>query len=108
MLALLAHSGDVATGATEHVRSSRRAEAARDLLLDLHHPKVPLGLVVVEGHREVPHEPQGSILMNAQSVQQAQHLAALRSTSSAWGSLRRRVRREARRQDAGVSRLERL
>src|SRR5262249_12707083 len=66
--------------APESVRPRSAAEAARDLLLHLHHPQVSFRLVVVERHREVPHERQRFPLIPFQPSKQVPGFALRGST----------------------------
>ena len=67
---LLFHRRDVTADAAEGLRSGRGAKATTDLLLDFHHPQIPLGQIVVKGHRKVFHEGQRCALILRQPVQQ--------------------------------------
>jgi hypothetical protein len=55
---MLAGGGDLAAHGQERRRADQGAPAARDLLLQRHHAKIPLSLVVVERHPQVVQEPQ--------------------------------------------------
>jgi hypothetical protein len=55
---VLAGGGDVAAHGQERRRAGQGAPAASDLLLQLHHAKIPLSLVVVERHPQVVQGPQ--------------------------------------------------
>lgn len=54
--ALLAKCGEVATNATKAPRPFLGTETARDLLLHLDHPQIPLSLVVIKRHRQIQQE----------------------------------------------------
>jgi hypothetical protein len=62
-LALLAHSGQVGSEAGEGVSACIAAEAARDFLLDPEPSQVALGLVSVEGARQVVEEGERLVLL---------------------------------------------
>src|SRR5258707_1312042 len=61
-LALLAKRREIAAQAGECVRARIAAEAARDLLVHLEGPQIPLSLVIVEGNGEVLKEGQRLVL----------------------------------------------
>ena len=65
----------------EAQESLEAAERAGDLLSQLHHPQIPFGLVVVEGHGEVAHEGKDAVVVVAEAVEQIAGLALLASTS---------------------------
>src|SRR5829696_1359622 len=56
--AVLAGGGEIAAQGQERLGPGRGAPAAGDLLLQLHHPQVAFGLVVVERHAGVVQRPQ--------------------------------------------------
>src|SRR5215831_4677595 len=70
VMTLLFHGREVASDAAEGLCSGRGAKATADLLLDFHHPQIPLGQIVVKGHRKVFHEGQRCGLILRQPVQQ--------------------------------------
>lgn len=65
--ALLAEGADVAAEGAEAVDGGGRAEAAGDLLFELHHAGVALGLVVVEGDAQVGHEGEGLVAVGGEA-----------------------------------------
>src|SRR2546422_4601405 len=67
---LLFHRRDVTSDAAEGLCSRCGAKATTDLLLDFHHPQIPLGQIVVKGHRKVFHKGQRFGLVLRQPVQQ--------------------------------------
>src|SRR6266581_4137501 len=67
---LLFHRRDVTSDTAEGLRSGHGAETATDLLLDFHHPHIPLGQIVVKGHGKVLHKGQRFGLVLRQPVQQ--------------------------------------
>src|SRR5438309_8896585 len=67
---LLFHRRDVTTDATEGVCSGCGAKATTDLLLDFHHPQIPLGQIVVKGYGKVFHKSQRFGLVLHPPVQQ--------------------------------------
>ena len=69
-MTLLFHGREIASDAAEGLCSGRSAKATADLLLDFHHPQIPLGQIVVKGHRKVFHEGQRCALILRQPVQQ--------------------------------------
>ena len=78
MDALLTQRGDIATNPAKPASTLGTAEATRDLLAYLDHPKVAFGQVVVERHFKVVHEGKdtGSVLV--QALQQIPSRALLR------------------------------
>ena len=58
-----------------------RAEGARDLLLDLDHADVLLGPVVRVGYIEVVHEPQHTVAMLVEVLDEVSNLALLDPTT---------------------------
>src|ERR1700758_1329993 len=70
VVAVLLHSGYVAPDRTEVVGSGLGAPRARDLLLELHHPYVAFGLVVVERDVEVCGEAEHFCPTVAQALQE--------------------------------------
>src|SRR6266699_5076778 len=68
--ALLAQRREIASDAAEGHSTRRRAEAARDLLLDLHHADIALREAVVERHGEVVQEQQHRLLVLGQAIEQ--------------------------------------
>src|SRR5713226_1666646 len=69
-MTLLFHGREVASDAAEGLCSGRGAKATTDLLLDFHHPQIPLGQIVVKGHRKVLHKGQRFGLILRQPVEQ--------------------------------------
>lgn len=78
--ALLADGGGVGTQVAEDLGPLNGAEAARHLLLDLHHPQIALGLVVVERDGGVGHEAQVVVGVLSQAYQQPLRRRALDAT----------------------------
>src|SRR5512132_4359388 len=83
---LLAGGRHVAAEAAEALPASQGAPAAADLLLQLGHPDVPLGLVVVERHPEVGGKAQHLL---AVIVQAGQQVGGLGAAPAAGGGLAR-------------------
>jgi hypothetical protein len=69
-MTLLLHRRDVTADAAEGVRSSHGAETAADLLLDFHHPQIPLGQIIVKRHGKISHKDQRFAVVLDQAVQQ--------------------------------------
>lgn len=69
-LALLAKRGQIASDARECCSAAGRTKAARDFLLDLEHAQVVLGLVVVEGDRQVVEEGQDLLLAEPELLEE--------------------------------------
>jgi len=67
---LLSYSREVAANTTKHGDTLLTAKAARDFLLDLDHPQVTLGLVVIKGTRKIVQEAQHRLLLLREAVQQ--------------------------------------
>ena len=67
---LLAQGGHIATNAAKSLGTSKTAKTARDLLLDLDHPKISLGKVVVKIHAKVFQEVENRFLVFAQAIEQ--------------------------------------
>src|SRR5437660_2775436 len=67
---LLAQRREIATDAAEGYSTSRRAETAGDLLLDLDHADITLGKTIVERHGEVVQQQQHGLLMLGQAIEQ--------------------------------------
>jgi hypothetical protein len=67
---VLAGSGEIAAKPQECLCAGQGAPVARDLLLKLDHAKIPLGLVVLEGHPQVVEEAQDLNLTGLQPPQQ--------------------------------------
>ena len=89
-MSLLFHRRDVAADTTEGLGTRRGAEAATHLLLDLHHPQVSLGQVVIEGDSKIVHERQRLRPILDQPVQQILALALFLSpppTAGRWPTL---------------------
>src|SRR6266699_5128162 len=68
--ALLTQRREIAADAAEGLSPSRRAETARDLLLDLHHADIALRKAVVKRHGEVVQEQQHGILVLRKAIEQ--------------------------------------
>jgi hypothetical protein len=66
---LLAQGGQVATNASKGLCASERAETARNLLLDLDHAQIPLGLIVVKRDTQVSQESPDGLLVFCASDQ---------------------------------------
>jgi hypothetical protein len=66
---LLAGGRDVAAHGQERLGPGQRAPAAGNLLLQLDHAQIPLGLVVVERHPKVVQEPQHLVTVSVQAGQ---------------------------------------
>jgi len=81
---LLAHRGQVATDPGERFGTAVRSERASNLLLDLEHAQVLLGLVVVEGDGEVVQEGQHRVLAYPQAIEQAAWGRLLQTSALAW------------------------
>jgi hypothetical protein len=92
---LLAGGGHVAAEAAEALRASQGAPAAADLLLQLGHADVSLGLVVVKRHPEVGGKAQHLLAVIVQAGQQVGGLGAAPAAGAIAGGAgggRRRVR----------------
>src|SRR5664280_2874517 len=88
VLAVFAGGGQVGADREERPGTGLRPPAAGDLLLQLHHPHVALGLVVVEGHPEVAGEAQHVVAVPVQPGQQRGGRAELGPAALAgprWG-----------------------
>ena len=72
---MLAQGGHIRPYATESVGTGGIPERVGDLLLDLEHPQVALGLVIVEGHGPVAQEREHRIRMGPQAVEELARLA---------------------------------
>ncbi len=81
--ALLSRGGDDGAEAGEGPRAGRGSEAAGDFHLDLHHPQVPLGLVVGEGDGQVIEESQDIAFQLVQPDQEIVSGAARRLSARA-------------------------
>lgn len=68
--ALLMQRGEIAAQTSEGLRACVGAETARDLLLGLEQAQIPLGLIVVEGNRQVVQEGEDLSLPEPQALQQ--------------------------------------
>jgi hypothetical protein len=86
-MTLLLHGRDVASDATEGLRSAEGAETATDLLLDLPHPQIPLGQIVIKGHGKVMQKRQRLFPVPLQPVKQVLAFALLLCSPPAarWG-----------------------
>src|SRR6266699_3536698 len=89
--ALLAQRREIASDAAEGHSTSRRAETARDLLLDLHHADIALREAVVERYGEVVQEQQHRLLVLGQAIEQIARRRLFAPTPSAglWRWIRR-------------------
>src|SRR5205823_4707675 len=67
---LFVQRGQVRAKTAKELSSPRRAEAARDLLLHFEHPKVALGLGIVERHPQILQEGQHRLLVQAETIKQ--------------------------------------
>src|SRR6266516_6591854 len=67
---LLAQRREIAADAAEGLSTTRRAETAGDLLLDLDHPDSALGEAIVERHGEIIQEQQHRLLVLGQTIKQ--------------------------------------
>src|SRR4029453_2145361 len=81
--AVLAGGRQVAAQGQERLGACQGAPAAGDLLLQLHHPQVPLGLVVVERHAQVV---QAAQLLVTMAVQPGQQPGCGRTARTSWSS----------------------
>ena len=68
--ALLVQGREIASDAAEGHRTSRGAETARDLLLDLDHAQIALGEAIVKRHGEVVQEQQYRLLVLGKAIEQ--------------------------------------
>ena len=75
VVALFAAGAQVAADAAELFRALQGAKAAGDFLPDFDHADVLLGLVVGEGHTDIPQEGQHGIRKIFQPIQQIGRLA---------------------------------
>src|SRR5215207_4638769 len=81
--AVLAGGGEIAAQGQERLGPGRGAPAARDLLLQLDHPQVAFGLVVVERHAGVVQRPQHLVPVGIQPGQQP---GCGRTARTSWSS----------------------
>jgi len=93
--AVLARGGNVAADRQEALGALRGAPAAGDLLLELDHSDVLLGLVVFERHPEVVGEAKHVGLVALQAQQQVMGLAALAGGGGVFFMAHRDDRRKA-------------
>src|SRR4030095_17051511 len=70
MMPLLFHRRDVTSDAAEGLWAGCGTKAPTDLLLDFHHPQIPLGQIVVKGYSKVFHKGQRFGLVLRPPVQQ--------------------------------------
>src|ERR1700694_3619328 len=68
--ALLAQGREIASDAAEGHRTSRRAETARDLLLDREHAQIARRDEIVKSHGEVVQEQQHRLLVLGKAIEQ--------------------------------------
>src|SRR5467141_951637 len=80
---LLTQRREIASDAAEGLSTSRRAETAGDLLLDLHHPNIALREAIVERHSEVVQEQQYGLLVRGQAIEQIASCRLFAPTPSA-------------------------
>jgi len=78
---MLAHGGEVAADAREHLRARERAKRAGYLLLDLHHAQILFGLVVGERDRGIVQEGQHGALMLVEPAQEVVRFAVFGATA---------------------------
>lgn len=74
--AVLADGGGVGADPRESLRAGQRPPGSGDVLLNLDHPEVAFGLVVIEGDREVDHVPLVFLGAVPQSLGQSSGLGA--------------------------------
>src|SRR5438876_11393985 len=88
---LLAQRREIASDAAEGLSTSRRAETARDLLLDFDHPNIALREAIVERHSEVVQEQQHGLLVRGQTIEQVASCRLFAPTFLAclWWRIRR-------------------
>src|SRR5438876_9795130 len=88
---LLAQRREIASDAAEGLSASRRAETARDLLLDFDHPNIALREAIVERHGEVVQEQQHRLLVLGKAIEQIASCRLFAPTSLAclWWRIRR-------------------
>ena len=84
-MTLLLHSRDITSDAAEGTCTGGSTETPADLLLDFHHPQIPLGQIGVKGHGKVIHKSQCLRLILLQAVQQIFTLALLFASTPACG-----------------------
>ena len=70
LLPLLSGRGDVPANPAKDLCAVKFAESAGNFLLRLYHTDIPFGLVIVERHAKIAHEPQHRLFMCAQTVVQ--------------------------------------
>src|SRR5262249_23136961 len=100
---LLAEGRDVAADGAEAVDGGQGAEAAGDLLADLHHAEVTLSLVVVERDAAIGHEGEGLGLMGREAEGEVAGRAALGASLLATGRWRGRVQPQALSDQVGIA-----
>ena len=69
-MTLLFRGRNIASDATEGLRSGSGAKTTTHLLLDLDHPQIALGQVIVKGHGKVVHKGQCLGLVPLETIQQ--------------------------------------
>lgn len=74
---MVAQGGEVPAEAREGGSAVWAAEAPGDLLLDLQHAQVALGLVVVERHPQIADEGEHGVAVGGQPIQQVLRLGLL-------------------------------
>ena len=67
---LFAQRGQIAANARKGLSTSDATEAAGDFLLNLDHPKISLGQIIVKIHSKILQEGQNRLLMFAQPIKQ--------------------------------------
>src|SRR2546421_8804019 len=67
---LFAQRGQIATNPTKSLCTTKTAETARDLLLDLDHAQIAFGEIVVKIHAQIFQKAQDRFLVFAQAVEQ--------------------------------------
>jgi site-specific DNA recombinase len=84
---------------TKGFGARHRAEGARDFLLDFEHAQIPLGLVVVEGDREILEEGQDLVLSHPKAFEQLARGRLLEASTLVGASLRRWIGSQPSRQE---------
>src|SRR5713226_6805371 len=85
---LFAQGGQIAPNAAKSLSPSEGAKTARNLLLELDHAHIPLGLVVVKIHPQIFQEAEEGLLVFAHSVEQVAGRTLLGSSPRSWWSRR--------------------
>ncbi len=68
--ALFAQGGQIATNSAKGLGPSKTAETPGDLLLDLDHPQIALGEIVVKIHAKILQEAEDGLLVFAQPIEE--------------------------------------